>query len=147
MTPLAKQISARLKAKNLTVSALEKKAGLKNYTVRNIMRGKSRNPNFEMMQAICNVLGCSIQDLIEKDQHFIEVDEEGVEHLAEEISFDNQALLLNCVETVNSILEKNKQVLTVRQVMTCIEEIYLHSHKQNLNTADSSFAKWFIDLT
>lgn len=62
-TSVAKQISVRMKAKNLSILMLEREAGLKNHAVRNILRGKSKRPSADILQAIADVLGCTVKEL------------------------------------------------------------------------------------
>lgn len=66
MTQLANQISMRMRAKNLSISMLEKNAGLKNHSVRNVLRGRSLRPNAETLNTIARALGCKVEDLLEK---------------------------------------------------------------------------------
>ena len=65
-THLANQISIRMRAKNLSVASLEREAGLTNHSVLNILRGKSKRPSAEVLLAVADVLGCTINDLMVK---------------------------------------------------------------------------------
>lgn len=71
-TQVAQQISARMKAKNISIMTLEKMAGLKVHAVRNIIRGNSKHPSGEILQAVSDVLGCTVKDLLTKQEIFEE---------------------------------------------------------------------------
>lgn len=145
-TNLARQISTRMKAKNISISSLEREAGLKTHAVRNIIRGKSKKPSAEIMQAIADVLGCTVRDLLENHELFEEVETENQESFAEESMYANKDLLAATVSSVNTILSNSGKDVTVRQALTCVEEVYLHALKQGASEPDSDFATWFIDL-
>ena len=143
-TQIAKQISTRMKAKNLTVWALEKKAGLRVGSVRNILRGNSKKPSAELLQAIADALGCTVQDLLQ-DQHIPEGDERGREVFLES-EYQNAELLLATTTCVNAKLRQHAPHITVKQALVCIEEIYLHSLQHGGKKVDEVFADWFIGL-
>lgn len=145
-TNLSKQLATRLKAKNISVHSLEKEAGLKTHAVRNIVRGKSKKPSAEIMQAIADVLGCTVRDLLESPDIFDEISTEEVETIVDKTLFTNRALLEKTVVCINSILSKSSKEITIRQALTCIEEVYVHALKNGANKPDEEFASWFIDL-
>ncbi len=53
-----------LKTHNLSASALEKKAGLKMGTLRNIIYGNSKNPTADTLVKVSNTTGLSIDQLL-----------------------------------------------------------------------------------
>jgi len=61
---LVQQIEARMKVQNISVMALENKAGLKSHAVRNILTGKSKRPSALHVQAITEALRCTVKDLL-----------------------------------------------------------------------------------
>src|SRR3989442_5684733 len=71
-TALARQIEARLKAKNMSVLELERMAGLKGHGVRNIVRGKSKKPSAQSLDAIGDMLGCTVKELLTLNDIFPE---------------------------------------------------------------------------
>jgi transcriptional regulator with XRE-family HTH domain len=54
----------KMKAKNLSISVLERKAGLTIHSIRNILKGTIKNPRAEVLPAIAGALECSLLDLI-----------------------------------------------------------------------------------
>lgn len=145
-TELAKQISARMKAKNLSGITLERAAGLKPHSVQNILRGKSKKPNAEILQAISNVLGCTVKDLLENQEIFqkTELSEPKKEILKSK--YECSDLLMETAKIVNDLLKQKVNTLTIEQVFSCIEKIYIHSLKKDPTRVDKAFAEWWIDL-
>lgn len=145
-TSIAKQISVRMKAKNLSTLILEREAGLKTHAVRNILRGKTKRPRADILQAVSNVLGCTVNDLLENQDIFEE--EEGVESKNELLttSYTYPILYLETVKFVNETLHQKKREVTVQQAFTCFEEIYFHSLQKDSSKVDKDFGEWWIEL-
>jgi len=145
-TPLAKQIVTRAKAKNISVTDLGKQAGLKNHTIRNILAGQSRMPNVTVLQALSEILDCTIEDLLINQELF---QEEDPSQLNEEIRngpYDDPKLLAKVVDFVNTTIAEKNVKPTIHQVLASIEEIYLHSVQKDSGKVDEVFANWFIGL-
>lgn len=146
-TQLAKQISIRMKARNLSVASLEKEAGLKTHAVRNILRGKSKKPSAEILQAVSDVLGCSVKDLLEDQDLFSEEQNDFIadsEFLNE--NYEYPKLLLETTQFVNDYISENQYEFTNQQVIKSIEEIFLYSLKKDPRKVDQTYGRWFLDL-
>lgn len=145
-TPLAKQIEVRLKAKNLSVSMLEREAGLKTHAVQNILRGKSKKPSAELLQAIADVLGCTIKELLSSPDIFHE--EELVRSKKEvlEALYDQPEILEKIIQLVNKKAQERQSYLTNYQILNCIQEVYLHSLQKEPPHIDQEFVDWYMDL-
>ncbi len=144
-TQLAKQIFVRMKAKDLSIATLERDAGLKPHSVQNILRGKSRKPNVESVQAVADVLGCTVKDLLKKDEDFREENTESTKEILNN-PYTYPDLLLKTVQWINDNVQKNNYQITIKQTFTCIEEIYLHSLQKDPTKVAEDFAEWFLDL-
>jgi len=145
-TQIAKQITTRMRAKNLSLSSLEKEAGLKPHAVQNILRGKSKRPSAAILKAVGDVLGCSVNDLL--DQHEIYHEEDLSQSKKELLSrkYEYPDLFSEIVKFVNEALKHKDNALTIEQFMSCIEEIYLHSLQKDPSKIDKEFAEWWVDL-
>jgi transcriptional regulator with XRE-family HTH domain len=143
-TTLAKQLALRLKAQNLTPAALEKEAGLTPHAALNIVRGKSKRPSAQNLQAIANVLGCTIPDLLENHDMFQE-DEEAIptdELLT--MTYKKPELFQEVLTAVNNKITHDKLSFTTQQVFNCVQEVYLHALQKKLDAADTVFLDWFL---
>lgn len=145
-TAIAKQISVRMKAKNLSILTLEREAGLKTHAVRNILRGKSKRPSADILQAVADVLGCTVKDLLTNQDIF---QEENFSELKDErlnTPYAYPALYMETVKFVNEALQQRNEPTTVKQAQTCFEEIYFNSAQKDPSKVDKEFGEWWIDL-
>lgn len=145
-TAIAKQISIRMKAKNLSILTLEREAGLKTHAVRNILRGRSKRPAADILQAVADVLGCTVKDLLQNQEIFQEEDlaESNDERL--HTAYAYPSLYMETVQFVNEVLHQKGQQATVQQALTCFEEIYFNSAQKDPSKVDKEFGEWWIDL-
>lgn len=145
-TPLAKQIEARLKAKDLSVTMLERAAGLKTHAVQNILRGKSKKPSAELLQSIADVLGCTIKELLSSPDIFHEEELVKTKREVLEAPYQQPEILEKIVKMVNKKVLERRGDLTNQQVFTYIQEVYLHSLQKEPPHIDQEFVDWYIDL-
>lgn len=147
-TPLANQILIRMRAKNLTIPLLEKKAGLTNHAVRNIVRGRSLKPNAETLNAIAHALGCTVEDLLEKKEI---PQTKGLSEPKKEITntpYDYPDLLRETTDFVITFLQENEHDLSLEQVLNCVKLIYegsIENDPVRINEQDAEF--WMILAT
>ncbi|EKE09528.1 MAG: hypothetical protein ACD_16C00144G0005 [uncultured bacterium] len=145
-TRIAKQISARLRAKNISFYELEKKAGLKPHAVQNILRGKSKKPSGELLQSIAHELGCHVEDLLQgQETRYAEELPHSKKVLLNQ-PYEHPDLFLETVKFVNHALKEKENNLTIEQFISCVEEIYLHSLQKDPKKVDKNFAEWWVDL-
>ncbi len=142
-TKLQQEIQERMVDKNLSVAGLEKKAGLRMSAVRNILRGQSKRPSAEILQAIARTLECSITDLIGEEQ--AKVDSPSIAN-NKSIRFNNPQLLANATEMVTKLLSSRQHNLTLQQVLHLVEQIYSYSAQNSQsNDIDTKFANWVVE--
>jgi len=145
-TPLARQIMTRAKAKNISMGTLSKESGVKDQTIRNILAGRSRKPNAEVLHAIASILNCTIEELLIDQELFQESDSSQSKAEIRNRPYQNPKLFLEVVNFVNSKVTQNKKTPTIHQVLASIEEIYLHSLQKDSKKIDQEFADWFLGL-
>lgn len=145
-TAIAKQISVRMKAKNLSILTLEREAGLKTHAVRNILRGKSKRPAADILQAVADVLGCTVKDLLQNQEIFQEEDFSESKEERLNTVYAYPALYVETVKFVNEAIQQRNEPATVKQAQTCFEEIYFNSAQKDPSKVDKAFGEWWIDL-
>lgn len=145
ITALAKQLAARMRAKNLTVSQLERKANINSHGALNILRGNSKRPSAEILHAIATVLGCDISDLL-SDHGLFQVTE-SEKSRAELLNgpYEKPHLYQETLAAVNAKINREKRSFTLQQALTCVEEVYFHALQKNRNTFDPDFLDWFVE--
>ncbi len=138
---MANALQIRLKhymqEKNLRTSDLEKLSGIKTSGVRNILLGKTKHPKAETLQAIAEVLGCSIAELLGKEDLT-----QG--KTPESPKVENPQLLLEATKSLVSLLEKESGGLTLDQACAIIKETYVYSTQNDSKNVDQQFVKWFF---
>lgn len=137
---LQRQIQTRMESKNLTIYSLEKRAGLKRSAVRNILQGFSKKPSAEVLQAIAEVLECSLDDLVGP------VERSPVHKVSttRDDSAWNEELYIDAVKMVSSILDENNVSLKLNQVINLANETYKYSLAKGSGHADKDFTKWLV---
>jgi transcriptional regulator with XRE-family HTH domain len=138
---ISQKIKNRISEAGISVHALEKKAGLKQSSIQNIIYGKSKKPSFHIMQSIAQALNCPVTELIEEDDNIIK----GKEPSLETTQAWNADLYIDVLNTIN-ILAKNKNIsLTKEKMFECAEEVYLYTLRTHKTKPDKLFAEWFIE--
>jgi len=150
MTSIAEIIKEKMHEQGLSAHALEKRAGLKNSAVQNILYGRSKNPSIKILTAISQVLNCNISQLI-GDESIGNLDEDnqmrGSQSSKLTVNEDrpwHADLYISSFNLVSSLFRKNNTSFTKNKLLTIIDEVYLYSYKQNLNEPDKNFAEWLV---
>ncbi|MGC8483796.1 MAG: helix-turn-helix domain-containing protein [Thermodesulfobium sp.] len=142
---LQRRIKNYLDATGLSVSALERKAGLKLNVARNILRGQSKKPTAETLQAIANVMGCTVSDLLgvkmETFKSDIRPPSDGTPLL------EAPEVLDEALHAILEVIKNNNYKMTVRQTLLILEEVYSYTLKKTPPKIDKDFVEWFVKRT
>lgn len=142
---LQNQIKTRMHAKALSIAALEREAGLKVNAVRNILSGQSKKPSAETLQAVANVLECSVRDLLEKDISNISLTPHVTKNSEEALHEWIPKLFDDCVQVVQGVIDSKKYIPSAEEMFFLVKEVYFYSLDKNAMQVDQKFAEWFID--
>lgn len=162
-TKLQANIKKRLSVRSLSVSELERRAGLKQSTVQNILHGRSKNPSIETIKCIAQELNCSIEELIgeiafsdssnanhsnsnaslKTASPFANGLPERHINVEEECSW-NADLFIKAITTVQAILDKKNIILPKKQILASVDEVYKYSIGVS-EEIDRRFAEWIIE--
>lgn len=138
-TGLAQQIQKRLQEKGMNVSTLERKAGLKPGTARNILRGTSQSPRVSNLQAIAMILECTLQDLLNEDARQPTPPES-----ASPLMLDHFSLFRETVNSVLDILEQDALISPLNALYPLLTELYVYASELEPKGVDPKFVQWFI---
>ncbi len=146
-TRVQREIQTRMVAKNLSVAALEKKAGLRMSAVRNILRGQSKRPSAEILQAIARTLECSLTDLLgENYAGLTQPHNSESAQASKSCPFEHPQLFVEASQVITDLLAEKKHNLKLNQVLELVEQVYLYSqHNDKNNKVDKKFASWVVD--
>jgi len=110
------------------------------------LRGKSKRSSAVILQAIADILGCSVKELLATPSVLQEdKTHQSLENLLKEKNA-NASLMGDCVTAIEDYLQKTKKTITTAQYLTCLRELYLHSLQKDPQKVNEDFAEWFIDL-
>lgn len=138
---LAQHIEFRMKTLGLNVKKLERNANLKVNAVKNILLGRSQNPNVYTVVAIANALNCNLYELLG------ELPPESSETpmmLDPTHRIDHPELMKQCMNTVLTFVETHAKSITVTQLMLIADHIYRYSLQTSSKTMDEHFAEWIM---
>lgn len=142
---IQRKIKGYLESTGLSVAALEREAGLKTNVARNILRGQSKKPTGETLQAIAAVMKCSIHDLLQGRG--------GSSPMGEHTSFEASpvveypALLNEALLCILKVVKDNDYKLTLQQIVLILEEVYAYTIKKDPPNIDVDFIEWFVKRT
>jgi len=141
ITMLQQNIKTRLYSRNMSVSELERRTGLKPSAIQNILHGRSKNPGIDTIKSIAQELRCSIEELIGElniDATF------KPDNQMEDLPW-NATLFIQAIEAVQSILGKKRKTLTKKQILATVEEAYKYSLDGTSKEIDYRFTEWLLD--
>jgi transcriptional regulator with XRE-family HTH domain len=145
MTILKEKIIEKMKEKKLSISVLERKAGLSIHTIRNILKGKIKNPRAEILPAIAAVLECSLLELIDSSSS-------SSSHLQgnnimnkKNNCLEHPIFMAACANAVASLLEEKTLTLSFEDCFDMIRRLYFYSLPKEPRIPDVKFAKWLLE--
>ena len=140
---LQEQIRNRMTSKQLSIHALERKAGLKRSAVRNILQGLSKKPSAETLLSIAEALECSINDLVGPDYggHLINA---YIKTQNKNTYPWNEQLYSEAVKMTSKCIQERTLELKLDQVVNLVNETYKYSLNKNSEKIDKDFTKWLV---
>lgn len=143
---LRDEIEIRMEAKNLSISALERKSGLTIHSVRNILKGRISKPSARSLQAIADALECSILDLmnpsLSKNTRLMKPLEVNTK---KPTFIDDYALMKNCFKIVTKLINEKGIYFSVDDYLDCVGIIYTYTLSGEPKMIDLKFVKWVMD--
>lgn len=135
---LQQKIRDFIETKQLPLAAFEREAGLKTNVVRNILRGLSKRPTSDTLQAIANYMGCTIPELMGEETNSTRIPLRGpASPLVEK-----PELLSESLEAVLKSAQKEGHKLTIKQAFALAEDVYEYALQKQSTYADMDFVKW-----
>jgi transcriptional regulator with XRE-family HTH domain len=131
-------IKRKLLEQNLTVSALEKKAGIRPSSLQNIIQGRSKNPNLDTLKTVAKALECSVSDLLEEDRISADIE------LFLGKNAWNQDRYFDIISSVISVCRKSKRILPKKVFLLAVEEIYDYALRYSKNNVDQDLIDWVL---
>ena len=133
---LQKQIQTRMAQKGFSVAGLEKRAGLKESAVKNILYGQSKKPSLEIVNAIAKALECSIQELIGETN--------SSKKTATNETVFKAELFTEATNSIINHLKETDKAITTEQVVELILETYKYSIDNSEDFIHDSVSKYLV---
>lgn len=120
---------------------------------KNIIKFEPRRPASMNLEAIANILGCTVYDLLAipknlEAEKLKRKQEEELDKILEK-KYEEHVyveLMPETVQVVDDFVQQKDENLTMKQYLHAIKRIYFHSLENNLTKVDRRFAGWYIDL-
>lgn len=141
---LQRKIKLYLENTGLSIAALERKAGLKTNVARNILRGQSRRPTGETLQAIACVLGCPLQELVQSHGGAIRTEDSGLPGKVAASTVENLDVLNEAFGSILKVIRENDFQVTIQQISFILEEVYAYTIQKVPPNIDEDFVEWFV---
>lgn len=142
---IGRNLKKKISQAGLSVHALEKKAGLKQSAVQNILYGKSKKPSLHLIESIAKVLNCTVSELLEENK-VSAVSPEIIKEEKEDLGAPwNMDLYVETFNVIYALIKKKNILLPREKFVACSEEVYKYSLKTDKTKPDRHFADWIID--
>ena len=140
---------------SISVNELERRAGVKPYSIRNILHGKSSKPSAEIVFAIAKEIGCSVEELLssnfiegkkQNNPSTLECDNLSVEEILRiyrHCTFDKE-LYASIEDIVNQYINTNSLIISFWKYIAGVSEIYQYCYENNTKLLDSRYANWWL---
>ena len=137
MPDIANQIRKRLKERNISAHAFEKKAGISKSTLQNILQGRSKNPSINVLKSVASALECTLSELLgDTDAGYFKETDEHVTWVPERYAYAVSVTWKACKDANFS--------LSRERFFEVAQEIYAYCIQYHRETVDRSFVDWVI---
>lgn len=130
---LQKNLEKIIKERNYQITELERKAGLKKNNIYNILKGISKKPSAELLQAVADALGVTVKDLYNPTA-------ETRNYLNEDDFALIEKILKNVIEEIRNLDLKVTEVDLVNVVL----EVFNYSKPDSQKELDKKFINWIL---
>ena len=138
------KIKELLASRKLSIPEIEKIADIRSGTIRNILKGRSKNPSFDTILRICKALECSL-DVFAQESAVGNIDI-NKEPLLKKFGH-NQVdfkLIKKCISLTEECLDEKSKNVKFDQLILLIIDSYLFAIN-NENKIDSNYVRWNIE--
>lgn len=142
---LNEKIIQKMKSRNLSISALEKRAGLKIHAVRNVLKGRVKKPRFTFLLAIAEALDCSPLDFMTSSSLSEPSEWKESTLNKKRTPLNHPDLMIGCANAIASLLEEKELTFSVSHYLEVVKIVYCYSLTAEPKVPDIKFAKWLLE--
>lgn len=129
-------IKKKIEEKGISISKVEKMAGLGPTSLRNFLIGKTNNPKFETLVAVANTLK---MDLLKLDESLIDE----VSAQTYQIAWDKK-LFIEIADTLSNFIVSQKIKMPSIEAIAIIQEFYYYCLSEEIKNPKESFSNWIL---
>lgn len=133
---LKSRLQQKISDSSLSVSEIERRAGLGSGSLRNFLLGRVKKPSLDAISAVARALSCELIDLVKEDF------QDNIETL--KLPW-NHKVYAEVLFFIQQQVDKNHLSWDLDDVLTISREIYSYSIKDGGQTIDKRFAEWIIN--
>lgn len=137
---LVKNLNLLINQSNMSLRGLERKAGLKENAIRNILRGNSKKPGYDKLVPIARALNCSVDDLI--GNYGIS---KSVTTPIRDRTYENKILFSKILSYISSHIETLDTNISSYQLLKELDYLYSYFYERKASEVDQDFIKWHLD--
>lgn len=132
---LRKRLREKITERGWTVNFIEKKHGP---ALRYFLSGRTKNPKIDQLIKFCKILDINLFEL--------DLSSESLYRTSSKDSFSPQ-IFYKIVDELKEFLRKNPKELSISQVFSALNELYVFCCKKKLEKIDSDLAEIFFIKT
>jgi len=130
---LQKNLDSLITANNYQISELERKTGVGKNNIYNIVKGVTKKPSAEVLQAIADFFNVTVRDLLAEPKS-----------IDPSLKYEDFDLLSTIFASIIKELKNNQLEIPCSEVTAMLNEAFLYSKDSNSSIADEKFIKWLI---
>lgn len=132
-TTLQKNLGKIIKDRNYQITELERKAGLKKNNIYNILKGMSKKPSAELLQAVADALGVTVKDLYNP-----------LVETRDYLNNEDFDLMEKVIKTIIEEVKNLKLKVTEVDLVNIILEVFNYSKPEPKKELDKKFINWIL---
>ena len=127
----------KMAEKGLTVSAVERQAGIRTSSLQNIAQGRSKNPSVTLLQQAAGVLECTVSELLGESTHTLSL----TPYLKGPWKQD---LYIEVATAVFKRCQASGMALSKKTLLTTVEQVYTYTIQYKKSKVDLDFLDWTL---
>lgn len=144
MSAISRNLEALMKERGLSRNELAKRAGINVHAVHNILQGKVKEPPATKLQAIADVLGVDIQQLL----HGKSTDKAAqpqTNQAWDGVLYADSVVMVREICRKKGLLSNFSENEAKARIMQMADKVYRYCTKKGLDGVDATFAEFVVE--
>lgn len=136
MNALREKIVQEIKEKDLTISSVERAAGLSKDVLRNFIRGKVKEPKVDKINTVAKILSIDISAFLNP---------EALEEQRETAATCHRLLLKKCLQAIDDVLSEKDMQASLEDLFVLMNNVYEYHQETPDAPINKQFVRWYLD--